>query len=530
MAQQPVDLKAVREHLKALKSTSEAFVGIWDSKVSRNFDQDLKDIVGYDCGYTLRNYPGKKSGTRVIEVMTPKELPGNTSNKIRGRILLYFADSKELQDTITIEFCIGVVERAAGALVSSQDADNKLKRPQNCRKHSERLLGDSVSFEGSDCAATLGPAISLGGCDGWIVNWHLFHGIENWEVLDNPYPVPLHGLFHPAYIDYNEDEGPLQIGELQAYSGRMYRTTRPSRSLRHFAPSVRGECEPSMQVVTDWAFCKANKDEVQNCLRYAPSGIEVHDRSDPIPGAFVRRPQLQIIQTTGRTSGFRYAVVCETPAKVRQYPHMPTREWCLMNLEDLMPAEEWNSEGPGVCGDSGAAVVHDETGELIGQIWGRNVYEGHWQTPRVTYFTHHWDIFDDIKERYPTLEGPSLILKPKEHSSNNVNVRDDAPGPSRIEADEKTLGPSRPRSRACSSMGSADGVTKSFSQSTLAQSVTNSVGSGESKAKKIHVGKALEGEMECGQRDSHSRSAARTSADDDTDVLVMRRSSAIVTA
>ncbi|KAK1522895.1 hypothetical protein CPAR01_14438 [Colletotrichum paranaense] len=530
MAQQPVDLKAVREHLNALKSTSKAFVDIWDSKVSPNFDQDLRDIIGYDCGYVLGNHPGKGSGTRVVEVMTPKELPGNTSNKIRSKILLYFAESKELQDTITVEFSIGHVGRAAGALASSQDADNELKKPRNCRKHSERLLGDSVSFEESDCAATLGPAIRLGGCNGWIVNWHMFHGIENWKELDNPYPVPRYGLFHPAYIDCNEDEGPLQIGELQAYSGRMYRTTRPSRSLGHFAPSVHGECKPTTQVVTDWAFCKAEQDEVHNCLRYAPSGIEVDDRSDPIPGAFVQRPQLQIIQTTGRSSGFRYAVVCETPAKVRQYPHMPTREWCLMNLGDLMLVEDWNSEGPGVCGDSGAAVVHDETGELIGQIWGRNVYEGHRQTPRVTYFTHHWDIFDDISERYPTLEGPSLILKPMCHPSNRANVGDGAPDPSNMEADERTLNPSRPRSRACSSTGGADRVVESFSQSTLAQSVTNSIGSGEGKAKKTYVGKALEGEMGCGHRDSHSRNAARTSADDDTDVLVMRRSSAMVTA
>ncbi|KAK1625227.1 hypothetical protein BDP81DRAFT_397995 [Colletotrichum phormii] len=120
---------------------------------------------------------------------------------------------------------------------------------------------------------------------------------------------------------------------------------------------------------------------------------------------------------------------------------MPTREWYLENIKGALTSEEWNSQGPGVCGDSGAAIVQFKTGKLLGQIWGRDVYDDDQQTPRVTYFTHHWDIFDDIRERYPSMEGPRLVLKPNCHSLSNANAGDDAPGPSRLEADENTLHP-----------------------------------------------------------------------------------------
>ncbi|KAK1711536.1 uncharacterized protein BDZ83DRAFT_639583 [Colletotrichum acutatum] len=526
MAQQSIDLKAARERLKAWGPTSEAFSTIYESKIRPQLLQILEENNPVD-DYTVAVHNDNGSMTRVVVVTTPMELPADNRDKIESHIVSCFSDSEELR--VAVRFLKGNVKRTASTLASSQDADSESKRPRNSGRHNVRMLGDSVSFEDSDSAATLGPAISLGGYDGWIVNWHLFHGIANWEHLHDPSKVPLHSLVHPAYIDCRENEPPFRIGELQAYSGRMYRTTRQSRSLERYVAGVPGERGQNVQVVTDWAFCKAYKDEAQNCLRYAPPGIEVDNFSDPIQGVFEQHPQCQIVQTTGRSSGFRYAVVCEAPADVRQYPNMPTREWYLQNIDGVLTSEEWNSEGSGVCGDSGAAVVHDETGELLGQIWGRNVYDDDSQTPRITYFTHYWDIFDDIKERYPNLEGPSLIPKPKCHPSNNANARDGAPSPSRAEADEKTLNPSRPRSRACSSMGGADGVFESFSQSTLAQSVTNLVGSGEGKAKQNHVGKALEGEMGCGQRDSHSRNPARTSADDDTDVLVMRRSSAMVT-
>ncbi|OHF02046.1 hypothetical protein CORC01_02625 [Colletotrichum orchidophilum] len=524
MSQKPVDVKELRERLKQRESTSKEFNEIWEKEGLQLLRETLRSEYDGDYSITIRfKY---QSNTRSVDVTTPEELSAGVKDEILSTVSSCFADSERL--LVTVEFLVGIVEHAADAVTSSQDADNKSKRPRNSGKYDERMLGDSVSFEESDSAATLGPAIKLGGCEGWIVNWHLFDGIPNGEHVHDPSEVPHHSLFHPAYIDCGKNEKPSRIGELKAYSGQMYRTTRPSRSLQHHVPGVPGECKQGMQVVTDWAFCRACGDEAKNRLRYVPRGIEVDDSSDPIRGVYEQRPQLQIIQTTGRSSGFRYAVVCDTPAEVRQYPHMPTREWYLENLEGLLTVEEWNSEGPGVSGDSGAAVVHDETGKLLGQIWGRNVYGGDQQVSRVTYFTHHWDIFDDIKERYPNLEGPFLISGPNGDISRTTVAREYAHDPSGVEADENTLSPSRPRSRACSSIGTGDGgVTKSFSQSTLVQSVTNSLAPGEGGAKEIHLEKTLEGEMDCG-RDSHSRSAARTSADDGA--LTMRRSSAMGTA
>ncbi|KXH30211.1 hypothetical protein CSAL01_05041 [Colletotrichum salicis] len=516
MAKESMDMKALFAGVDRLQQTTAAFLSIYEPKVRPQLLDILED--NGHRNYSIKTVHDNEIMTRIVVVMTPEEIPKDVSDKMRSHVSSCFLDSQELR--VEVKFLQGHFKHAADTVASRQDEHDESKRPRNSGRHNEIMLGDSVSFEQSDCAATLGPAINLGGCDGWIVNWHLFHGISNWENLHSPSEVPRHSLFHPAYIDCRENESPLRIGKLQAYSGKMYRTTRPSRSLEHYAPGTPGE------VVTDWAFCKAYKDEAQNCLRYAPSGIEVDDFSDPIQGVFEQHPQLQIVQTTGRSSGLRYAMVCETPADVRQYPNMPTREWYLENIKGALTFEEWNSQGPGVYGDSGAAVVQFKTGKLLGQIWGRDEYDDDRQTPTVTYFTHHWDIFDDIRERYPSIEGPRLVLKPNCHSLSNANARDDAPGPSRLEADENTLHPSLPPSRACSSMGDPDGVTESLSQSTLAQSMANLVVPGEGKAKETLLEKTLECELEC-RRHSQSRSAARTSADDD--VLMMRRSSAMLT-
>ena len=79
--------------------------------------------------------------------------------------------------------------------------------------------------------------------------------------------------------------------------------------------------------------------------------------------------------------------------------------------------EGWIESGIGISGDSGAAILDQETDHLYGHLWGRNEYRAGRSTPRVTYFTPIDDIFDDIEEKFsgtirPRLPQPSEASTP----------------------------------------------------------------------------------------------------------------------
>ncbi|KAK1991930.1 hypothetical protein LX36DRAFT_321658 [Colletotrichum falcatum] len=410
------NLDVLREKLRKRAATSKEFNEIWESQGLPHLRKTLNDNYSGDYSITIQfNYA---SSTRLVEVMTSETLSHDVHSEVKRNVLPCFEHAPQL--VVEIHFLVGAVTHSADIARPSQDLEDRWASPRNRSRHSMQVCGDSIGVEGKEGAATIGPAVKLGNNQGWLINWHLFEGIQNWATLDVGSVVPEHHLVHPAPMDCPENEIPKRIAKLHAFSGPMYKTHRPSNSLRRFANTMLRDEDATINVVTDWAFCIANGDEwLQNRLRYAPSGIEFEDVSGPMRGQFTGSPQLQIIGTTGRSSGFRYAVVCETPAEVREMPMKPTREWYLEQA-DIGPAFDWVCEGPGMPGDSGAAVVHEETECVLGQIWGRNRYGGSRSDLRVTYFTHIMDIFDDIGDRYPR-EGPlTLILGEDDRTSDTA--------------------------------------------------------------------------------------------------------------
>ncbi|KAK1976530.1 hypothetical protein LZ30DRAFT_734447 [Colletotrichum cereale] len=486
------NLEILREKLVKRAATSNEFNEIWESEGLPHMRKTLNDNYNGDYSITIQfNYASSK---RLVEVMTSNSLSEDVHRKVKRNVLPCFENAPHLM--VEIHFRVGTVSHNADVTRPSHEPEDNWGSPKNPSKHSIPVCGDSVGVEGETSAATLGPAVKLGNKRGWLVNWHLFEGIRNLETLDVGSSVPDHHLVHPAPIDCPENESPKRIAKLHVHSGLMFRTCRQSVSLRRFATAILPDEEATMNVVTDWAFCIANEDEwLQNRLRYAPPGIEFDEVSDPIREQFTGKPQLGIIGTTGRSSGFRYAVVCETPAEVRQMSLKPTREWYLEQI-DGGPTFDWVCEGPGMPGDSGAAVVHEETQCIIGQIWGRNRYGGSETHQRITYFTHVVDIFDDIKDICPGERPLRLIL--------GEDGR-----PSHTSLGNETSTPNAPRST-----------------STLDTLVRSTIGDGDSRHatdKPTTEGPA------CGMEssmDAFRRSAAKASFEDDG--IMMRRSSTMI--
>ncbi|GKT63919.1 zinc finger protein 585a [Colletotrichum tofieldiae] len=518
MSKHASDLEQLRERLRKRAASSEAFNKIWESEGLPHLRKTLNDNYNGDYSITIQfNYTASK---RVVEVMTPDILPSGVDQKVKRNVMSCFEDAQQLR--VEVQFLVGTIRHTADTTHSSQDLEDDWVKARNPTKHLVQVCGDSIGVEGGDSGATLGPAVKLGKDQGWLVNWHLFQGIQNWRELRRASDVPENYLVHPAPVDCQGGDRPKRIAKLHAHSGRMFQTWRPSESLRRFVTAIPPEKKQTMNVVTDWAFCVAHGDDLlQNRLRYAPHGIEFDDVSEPIRGGFTENPQLSVISTAGRTSGLRYAVVCETPAEVHQIPKVPTREWYLEKPGGIESAIDWIRGGPGIPGDSGAAVVHDETACLLGQIWGRNIYNGNEDDARVTYFTHIVDVFDDIRERYPDEGHLSLVLD-QDGRFPNTNPysepsRHYAPRSiSALEMDGDTLSTSQPRSRAPSPSAAHGDMTKSPSQSTLVRSI---IGDGEKRQEESYHGLKLTIE-------EPRRSAAKASFEDDG--IMMRRSSTML--
>ncbi|KAK2759298.1 hypothetical protein CKAH01_16672 [Colletotrichum kahawae] len=281
---------------------------------------------------------------------------------------------------------------------SSEDAWDP---PANAQSHSSLMMGDSIGFKGCNGAASLGPILEFSGKYYWLVAAHILENVFSGDK--KPQDVI---LVHPAKNDCRPGETPREIGVLKYWSGRLYKTSRESSYLKQIT-ALHGR-DPS-RVITDWALCKVldGMAVARNRLRYMPTGREFDGHSEPITSFFKGQPQLRIVQAAGRSSGLRYALVCETPAIVQHpTPGTRTREHFIENAEGytgMISNEAWNTGGTGVPGDSGASIIDEETQKLMGIVWVRNVYGGDKRIPRVAYFTSIYDILDDVYEKYPEL-------------------------------------------------------------------------------------------------------------------------------
>jgi len=279
-------------------------------------------------------------------------------------------------------------------------------------------MGDSVGVAlglGDDeSTSTLGPCLSIGNGDFWLLNFHPFaiaheemHLISDRITLEHPSPndrVACMDAGHRTLIQHSKADFTLGDLMLHLNSGPAYKTTRMSNE-----PYWHDSMLHTEEVVTDWTLCVASGPRV-NILR-TPAGTEICDER-PItqtshinPGATIR--------STGRTSGLQFGQIGLCPAFVTggKNGNGTGRDTCEWFIEEPPPDdddERWIKGGIGISGDSGAGVVDDETNALYGHIWGRNKYWG--EGERVTYFTPILDVFNDIQEKFQPVSQSVTLL------------------------------------------------------------------------------------------------------------------------
>ncbi|KAI1073357.1 hypothetical protein F5B20DRAFT_517586 [Whalleya microplaca] len=298
-----------------------------------------------------------------------------------------------------MEIRIGEVEYLADeslGRMSSQSSQDHWHPPINTRRYSNPVMGDSVgSQEGG--SGTIGPLLQIAQKFYRLLNWHIFDDEGTSRYWDQSSPPELL-TFHPSLDDSSGYSS--SIGKTVAFSGRMYKTTRISNSIRNAMPHARDNV-----TVTDWVLVETTTPPRVNRVRkiMGPERCDSFSEkititAEPKSPASCPNGYSQMVYSTGRTSGYTVGQICEIPTQFKQNG-VKTRNWSIESTQ--LPDECWNLGGMGVPGDSGAAVIDCRTNELLGQIWGRNRYQGNPTEPRLTFFTAMSDIYDDIRERMP---------------------------------------------------------------------------------------------------------------------------------
>ncbi|KAF6830340.1 zinc finger protein 585a [Colletotrichum plurivorum] len=481
------DFEDLKRDLLLRAQTTEVFNEIWEDQALPHLRSVMKEnsLTEYSIAVEF-NYDFNH---RIVEVTTPKMFPEGAKSAVTEKIDVMF---KSATLYVEIQFFQGVDERSSNSAADS-DEDCDWDDPTNgtdylgppssdTPTHPGRLLnGDSIDRENGRSAATLGPAIQL---DNerivWLVSGHVFEGVQALNGSDPSLGLPECYLVHPGNLDRRPGREVKRVAKLYAHSGPMCRTQRQSRSIAKFATKVRPE---QRWVVTDWALCVPEKDEIRllNHLRYAPRGREFQDCSGLVDAPFPTNPKLRLVRSSGRSSGIRWSVVCETPAEVKHGDQPPTREWYLEIIKGKnspLSVDQWNSGGPGMPGDSGAVIVDDETRKFIGIIWGRSRRVDE-RKPRRAYFTHGCDVFDDIYSRcediakYPRLvdqtDGSMDLPERPSNLPRNYDPRDFSNG----DGDRPTLSST---SKRCG----ASEITKCASRESMAATACGSSDGGVS--------------------------------------------------
>lgn len=314
-----------------------------------------------------------------------------------------------------VNFHRGSVCRLVAERVRSKLQLDPVCKPKNTFEYSDPMIGDSVGLalnQGDDhSTSTLGSCLLIGETPYWLMT---FHSIEDAVTLGQ---TPLHNLIveHPSPDDRNfclsaghkvlaEPQEGFKVGTIAAISGPDTSTTRTSRNpywkLAGFEPP---------QVIMDWALCTAKRPQV-NTVRIPESRghnaqticstLSLNEESCGAP-----------IYSIGRTSGLCRGQIGLCPDLVSTKvtgARTETREWFV---EEPFPYDDergWVESGIGVSGDSGAAILDQESHSLYGHLWGRNEDKVGRSAPRVTYFTPIDDLFDDIEEKISGIMRPRL--------------------------------------------------------------------------------------------------------------------------
>ncbi|KAE9580502.1 hypothetical protein CGCF415_v000645 [Colletotrichum fructicola] len=319
--------------------------------------------------------------------------------------------------------------------MSQRISEDAWDPPVNAQSHGLVFLGDSVGVKGVGGATTLGPMLEFSGKYYWLVSAHLFEDVFSGDKV--PQDVI---LVHPAELDCRPGQTPTEIGVLKYWSGKPYMTSRESSYMKRIRWPWHEGYTP--RVITDWALFEVldGMAVARNELRYVPPEREINRNSGTVTSFLKDMPQLRVVQTTGRSSGLRYAMVCEGPASVRHSStDIRTEELFVESMGGLpgLISEAWNTEGIGMPGDTGASIIDEASQQLIGTVWGCNVHNGDERIPRVAYFTSIYDILDDVYEKHPELGlanlpggdvyDPRALVLTKMFDEDPANVEEEPP-------------------------------------------------------------------------------------------------------
>ncbi|KAK8034308.1 hypothetical protein PG993_009303 [Apiospora rasikravindrae] len=281
------------------------------------------------------------------------------------------------------------------------------------------VMGDSAGTRSNDGSATLGPLLQIGEKFYRLVNWHMFDDgregrFRRWNMKSPPDKLD---LVHPSPSDlelYSRGKQHVEIGNLVAFSGHMYKTHRPAT----LSDAVTNPLARSSQVTTDWALFETKGPGLLNRIRHIVDGDKSDTAEPPITGTASEVEIGDVVCSTGRSSGHSFGTVCKR-GLLKNEDGTFLRNWAISS--DFALDDSWH-DGMGIMGDSGAGVVNYLTNELIGQLWGRNHYDDDPKEPAITYFTTMLDIYNDIQARWPGDHCPRPKL-PGEVSSTD-EVRD----------------------------------------------------------------------------------------------------------
>ncbi|KAI0802892.1 hypothetical protein GGR55DRAFT_691818 [Xylaria sp. FL0064] len=406
---------AVRREQKQSLQDSKLFVDIWESRLLPKIEQVLDDNV--EGEYTVNVSRGPEPGKRTIVIMTAVVISNDVEKQLRkskSDIL-----PSDLDSTTLIIFRKGRVEfladpeTSALSRVSSHDSEDSVTSPLNTDWSPDPAIGDSVGWEGE--SASLGPLLLVDEDFYRLVCWHLFDDKATNRKWSNAQPPERLSTYCPSTSD-SKDGRQHHIGDVVAYSGPMYKTTRLSVSINQD------------HVVTDWALVQST--EASGGIP-PPNITDVEIRQAKDPASFLRTCEKKrlfpMVYSVGRTSGYTTGQLGLTHGRHRLSNGRKTKNWTVENLQphDGKAVSQWIRAGMGVPGDSGPGVFGFWGNELLGQIWGRNTYDKNNTDPRFTFFTALGDIYADIIEKMP---GASEVRLPNCLPTNNIHSERDLTG------------------------------------------------------------------------------------------------------
>lgn len=419
-------LTAMRLHKKstAVSKDSALFSKIWNQELLPAL-MEIADEHHVPGVYTITPRRGLEAGHKIIDVMTEKPID------VKVAALMVAAKDKclpeNLRSTSSFEFCCGTVEYASSTELSDTES---VCVPLNTRRYTNPVMGDSVGPEWGGTTTTLGPMLKIAKSVFWLLNWHTFDDDEGVQKQRTEI-AELPGLkaLHPSPDDFKgQSTGqPVIIGPTVAYSGKMYETSRASRS---FSPDMTRNYKTPLKVATDWVLCETTMAEACNKVRLGGEFNVANSFSEIITRIEDPVNESRFVYTTGRSSGYTMGQICTGLSGMRHPNGTTTFNWAIESTGNVSEIC-FERHGAGLPGDSGAGVVDWITNGLLGQLWGRNKYEKNHHKDCLTFFTAMTDILDDIQERFPgydrpTLPGaPSTGLDTSSDRRNNLAIIDE---------------------------------------------------------------------------------------------------------